>query len=172
MKTLILVKIVEKQHVSCDITVTGSEQQISTRRSSILFLFRLKLSTKVGQITESTIIGTLVAAGLFSEICKNQSAVAAAVFIIWNSLRPWALVWQFICKQWTQHLCSLLNNWRECRSARLIIQLVIQMTYLLKQMSHFRQEQTQNYLLYSFLCVCQCVCVQNPIFKKKMMAKK
>ena len=32
--------------------------------------------------------------------------------------------------------------------------------------------RTQNYLLYSFLCVCQCVCVQNPIFKKKMMAKK
>ena len=41
-----------KQHVSCDITVAGSGQQIRTRRSSILFLVRLKLSTKVGQITD------------------------------------------------------------------------------------------------------------------------
>ena len=58
-------------------------------------------------------IGTLVAAELFCEIYENQSAVAAAVFIIWNRMRPWALVWQFICKQWTQNLCSQLNNWRE-----------------------------------------------------------
>ena len=62
--------------------------------------------------TETTIMGTLITAELFREICENQSAVAAAVFIIRNRMRPWALVWRFICKQWTQNLRSQLNNRR------------------------------------------------------------